>query len=126
MPKAPVRYNAVRLEPEETVLFRIDDGSRISLPIFREVGSSKELVCCDLCALFISLTHTRHTSYLQNHRGQDQCNREATRLRRETINQETAASFRALFTEPAQMDAPGVYYVFYISRILIKYYYFPL
>jgi hypothetical protein len=49
--------NAVLLDPPKTVAYRLQDGaSIINFSIYRDEDNNQELVQCDLCGDFITLT----------------------------------------------------------------------
>jgi len=86
--------NAVPLDPPETIAYRLQDGATtLNLPIFRDEDNEHELIQCDLCGDFITLTATRHLSYFTSHRGREKCNK---KVRRRNVAAEREAETSAL------------------------------
>jgi hypothetical protein len=51
----------LHVDPPKTMPYRLQDGaSTINFSIYRDEDSNQELVQCDLCGDFITLTANRH------------------------------------------------------------------
>jgi hypothetical protein len=107
MPKPPIKRNAVLLDPPEVVSYRLQNGvTLVKFSIFRDEETGNELIQCDLCGFFVSLTATRHTSYMTGHRGKDQCRKAAIRQVTAAIHMEAMSAHRDGFQPPdAQIGA---------------------
>jgi len=79
MPKPLKKHNAEPLDPYEEVAFHLKDGQCIQLQIFRDIDTDVELVQCDLCGLFFTLTTQRLPTHLKSHRGLKNCHKEKER-----------------------------------------------
>ena len=55
MPRPPKIYNTNLKVPAEIVAFHIETGESRPYNIYKEVGTGKELLKCDLCGLFLTL-----------------------------------------------------------------------
>ena len=106
MPKPLKKHNVEPLDPHETISFQLKDGQCIQLPMFRDIDTDVELVQCDLCGLFFTLTKQRLPTHLKSHRGFAGCQKAMERnLNRQCTAQvaaEEAATRQDLFGNQSQ------------------------
>ncbi len=98
MPKPAIKCNAALLDPLEAVTYQLQDSvTLIQFSIFRDEDTGNELIQCDLCGFFVSLTSTRHTSYMTGHRGKDQCKKYARKRIEATNNMKDISTVHDMF-----------------------------
>lgn len=105
MPKPLKDHNTEPLEPHEFISFHLKDGQSIQLQIFRDIDTNAELVQCDLCGLFFTLTKQRLPTHLKGHRGLTKCQKAAERRVMQRFQTEETTTRQGLFCgpqEPAQ------------------------
>ncbi|KAF5318628.1 hypothetical protein D9619_010710 [Psilocybe cf. subviscida] len=79
MPTAPKQYNAALKHPPDGIPYLLPDGNSVLLPIWKEVGTDTDLVCCDLCGLFYIVYANRSLAALTRHRGKAACQKAASK-----------------------------------------------
>jgi len=118
MPSKRKERNAVLLDPSETVAYRLQDGATtINLSIFRDENGDHELIQCDLCGDFITLTVSRHLQYFINHRGKDQCNKQVRRRNEAAEREAETSALRDAFLHAVPQhsgEQTGVLYSLFI------------
>src|SRR3977135_1222663 len=102
MPKPLKKHDAEPLEPYEEVAFHLKDGQSVQLQIFRDTDTGVELVQCDLCGLYFTLTTQRLPPHLKNNRGLIKCQKEMERNVKRLHAAEAIAAHEALFGSPSQ------------------------
>jgi hypothetical protein len=102
MPKHLKGHNTEPLEPHEFTSFHLNDGQSIQLQIFRDIDTNVELVQCDLCGLFFTLTKQRLPTHLKGHRCFMKCQKATERRVRQPFQNEETVTRQVLFCGPQE------------------------
>ncbi|KAF9480204.1 hypothetical protein BDN70DRAFT_979950 [Pholiota conissans] len=95
MPSHDFKTYIVSLKlPPETVNYFDSSGAVSLYEIYQEVGTSLELIKCDLCGRFLPLTSKRKLSKFKVHRNSETCQNEVKKQQKS--HAETASSSSAL------------------------------
>ncbi|KAJ3481064.1 hypothetical protein NLJ89_g12241 [Agrocybe chaxingu] len=73
MPRKRTEYNAIELDPPETLPFFISATQICELKIYIDRDRGVEIVQCDLCLTYLPLGSNRDLHWLEGHRGKSIC-----------------------------------------------------
>jgi hypothetical protein len=105
----------------DTVQFSLADGTKIDLPVFQDLISTKESVQCDLCGSSISLRSHRSLHGFETHRGSNKCKKAAAqRERASTLAEAAEALAETQLSRGSNQGMSLLKYILYINQGLIS------